>query len=155
MSHRVQVAEILPAALSSGGCAMRKPFFQFVCLLAAVMCCAAATGPAVALDGPVLGEKAPAFRLMDTEGKEHALSGYAGKIVVLLWITRECPYTERILDTKLVQKAIRESHQHDKNVVWLLVNSTAGTSKSARSSSTVLHCSVDSSVGYRLASESV
>lgn len=39
------------------------------------------------------GEKAPNFVLRDTEGNEHALSRYAGRIVVLEFWSFKCPVT--------------------------------------------------------------
>lgn len=48
--------------------------------------------PAERRSGPRIGEPAPEFTVTDTEGKEHTLSDYKGKIVVLEWFNGECPF---------------------------------------------------------------
>ncbi len=48
------------------------------------------------------GEQAPDFRLADTSGREHALSAYRGRVVVLQFWSFKCPvslaYDERMAD---------------------------------------------------------
>ena len=41
---------------------------------------------------PVVGEMAPEFTATDSNGTEHKLSDFKGKIVVLEWTNHECPY---------------------------------------------------------------
>jgi len=79
-------------------------------------------GVAVAQAGAQLGEKAPDFKLVDSMGKEHSLSQYLGKIVVLEWINPECPFVERHYKQKTM--ADLAGKFSDKNVVWLAVNTT-------------------------------
>ena len=41
---------------------------------------------------PVVGEPAPEFKAVDTNGVEHSLSDSKGKNVVLEWSKHECPF---------------------------------------------------------------
>ncbi len=72
-----------------------------------------------------VGKKAPDFTLNDTTGKSHSLSDFKGKIVVLQWINPECPYCVRVMRDGQVKGAHKEAVGMDKDVVWLLVNSTS------------------------------
>lgn len=71
-----------------------------------------------------IGEPAPAFTLIDTEGKTHNLADYKGKVVVLEWFNPGCPvvvmHHEKHSTMKDLQKKFAE-----KDVVWLAVNSGA------------------------------
>jgi glutathione peroxidase-family protein len=42
----------------------------------------------------VVGEQAPDFTLVDTEGNSHSLSDFAGKYVVLEWVNFDCPFVK-------------------------------------------------------------
>ncbi|MFA5593635.1 MAG: redoxin domain-containing protein [Micavibrio sp.] len=79
--------------------------------------------PAQAQAAPVIGEAAPAFTGTDSNGKEHSLADYKGKIVVLEWTNHECPYVVKHYDSGNMQK-LQESYT-GKDVVWLTVNSGA------------------------------
>jgi peroxiredoxin len=95
-----------------------KPFFTAVAL--AVML------PVVALAAETtaqVGRPAPAFTLKDEAGKEHSLSQYKGKVVVLEWTNPECPFVKRHYTAGTMQKTL--SGFDAKKVVWLAVNSTA------------------------------
>jgi peroxiredoxin len=81
-------------------------------VLASAACGRAAAGPAV-------GDPAPAFKLVDLDGKEHSLEQYRGKVVVLEWINPNCPFSERHAREKTMT-ALAGSNE----VVWLAVNST-------------------------------
>ncbi len=73
-----------------------------------------------------VGEKAPEFKLVDIEGKEHKLSEYTaqGKIVVLEWFNADCPYVKKHhVDNKTMANAYNELK--DQNVVWLAINTGA------------------------------
>ena len=74
-----------------------------------------------------LGEPAPNFSLVDTDGRTRTLSEYAGRIVVLEWFNRECPVVQRCYRSKLIQTANEKVRELDKSIVWLAVNSTSGT----------------------------
>ncbi len=73
-------------------------------------------------DKAKVGDTAPGFTLTDANGKEHSLSDYKGKIVVIEWINRECPWSIRACPT-MVKLA---KNYKDKDVVWLAVDSTHG-----------------------------
>jgi peroxiredoxin len=49
----------------------------------------------LAAAGVDVGERAPEFTLMDTEGNSVSLSDFAGKVVVLEWLNPDCPYVQR------------------------------------------------------------
>ncbi|HWP64564.1 MAG TPA: thioredoxin family protein [Candidatus Limnocylindria bacterium] len=69
------------------------------------------------------GQPAPAFSLPGSDGKTHALADYAGKIVVLEWFNRECPFVKKHYESQNMQQLQRE--YTGRNVVWLTVISSA------------------------------
>jgi AhpC/TSA family len=75
-----------------------------------------------ALAAPVVGQPAPDFIGVDTAGKQHRLSDFAGKFVVLEWTNPGCPFVRKHYDSgnmPATQKAATS-----KGVVWLAINST-------------------------------
>jgi len=70
-----------------------------------------------------VGQPAPAFSLPGSDGKTHALADYSGKIVVLEWFNRECPFVKKHYDSQNMQKLQR--NYTAKDVVWLSVISSA------------------------------
>lgn len=72
---------------------------------------------------PVVGNAAPEFKAVDTNGKAHSLSQYRGKWVVLEWLNHDCPYVRKHYDNKVMQ-ALQKKYA-DKGVVWLSVVSSA------------------------------
>ncbi len=73
--------------------------------------------------GAQVGQPAPNFTLVDTNGKEHTLSSYQGKIVVLEWFNSECPFVKRQYETYTTMKDT--SSKYPDKVVWLAINSGA------------------------------
>lgn len=71
----------------------------------------------------VPGKQAPTFQLKDNEGKEHALSQYRGKYVVLEWVNYECPFVGKHYRSGNMQSLQKEYTQ--KGVVWLSICSSA------------------------------
>ncbi len=71
-----------------------------------------------------VGEAAPKFTLVTTEGKEVKLEDFKGKIVVLEWFNPECPFVKKHheLNNTMVETA---NKYKDKDVVWLAINSSA------------------------------
>ncbi len=69
-----------------------------------------------------VGERAPDFTAVDSNGKTHKLSDYAGKFVVLEWHNRGCPYTHKHYEGNM-QRLQREWRQ--RGVIWLTVISSA------------------------------
>ena len=74
---------------------------------------------------------AAAFTLKDLAGKEHSLSDFAGKTVVLEWVNYGCPYVKKHYSGGNMQK-LQETYTA-KDVVWLAVasgNTAEGLSQS-------------------------
>ncbi len=69
------------------------------------------------------GEKAPAFTLKDTAGKEHSLSDFAGKKVVLEWTNADCPFVKKFYKNGDMQKM--QDQLTGEDVVWLQIVSSA------------------------------
>jgi peroxiredoxin len=69
-----------------------------------------------------VGEKAPEFVLKDVMGKEHKLSKYKGKTVVLEWFSPTCPYIVKQHEAGPLETMGNEWMEQD--VVWLAINST-------------------------------
>ena len=72
---------------------------------------------------PAAGLAAPDFTVSDTYGKEHSLSQYRGKWVVLEWLNHECPFVRKHYDNGVMQ-ALQKKYA-DQGVVWLSVVSSA------------------------------
>ena len=70
-----------------------------------------------------LNEQAPNFKLMDSNGKEHSLSDFKGKLVVLEWINYECPFVKKHYDSKNMQ-ALQEKYTKQ-GLIWLRICSSA------------------------------
>jgi len=71
---------------------------------------------------PAVGQKAPDFVATDTQGKQHRLSDFAGKYVVLEWTNPGCPFVQKHYNSgnmPATQKAATA-----RGVVWLSINST-------------------------------
>jgi len=77
-----------------------------------------------------VGAAVPDFALMDEAGKEHKLSQYAGKAVVLEWTNPDCPYVQRHYKSDTMEKLAKELGT--KEVVWLAVNSTSSNKPADR-----------------------
>lgn len=72
---------------------------------------------------PVVGQAAPDFTGTDSNGKEHKLSDFKGKVVVLEWTNPGCPFVVKHYDSKNMQKLQEDAVAKD--VVWLSINSSA------------------------------
>jgi len=95
---------------------MRKPFVR----LALVTLALYAVSSSAALR---VGEPAPDFQGIDSEGKTHRLAGYRGKIVVLEWTNHDCPFVRKHYSAGNMQNQQREAAAQ--GVVWLSVISSA------------------------------
>jgi peroxiredoxin len=78
---------------------------------------------AAAPPAPTVGAQAPHFTLTDSQGKQHSLSAYKGKFVVLEWVNYECPFVQKHYGSGHMQELQRT--YTGKGVVWLAVNSSA------------------------------
>lgn len=72
---------------------------------------------------PVVGEMAPEFTAVDSDGNTHNLSDFRGKTVVLEWTNHECPFVVKHYSVGNMQKLQKEAT--DKGVVWLSIHSSA------------------------------
>lgn len=70
-----------------------------------------------------VGQAAPEFTLSDTKGKNHSLSQYKGKFVVLEWVNFDCPFVKKHYSGGNMQ-TLQNSYTK-KGVVWLSINSSA------------------------------
>ena len=89
------------------------------------------TGSALATLGPLaltaraasIGQAAPAFELVDVDGKRVSLADFKGKHVVLEWTNPGCPFVVKHYGSQNMQALQKEFTA--KNVVWLSISSTA------------------------------
>ena len=82
----------------------------------------------LALSEPV---KAPDFTLTDHNGKEVQLSKLRGHVVVLEWFNYDCPFVKaHYNETRHTMRDLAAKYA-DKNVVWLIINSTHYTTVEA------------------------
>lgn len=70
-----------------------------------------------------VGEPAPNFTAVDSNGKSQSLSSYRGKYVVLEWHNNGCPYTRKHYESGNMQRLQKEWTA--KGVVWFTVISSA------------------------------
>jgi peroxiredoxin len=78
---------------------------------------------ASAADGPQVGQPAPDFSTLDSQGTVRHLADYRGKVVVLEWTNADCPYTHKHYASGNMQSL--QSLARDHGVVWLSVISSA------------------------------
>jgi peroxiredoxin len=76
------------------------------------------TSAAFAVD---IGKPAPDFTAADINGKEHKLSDYKGRIVVLESYNLDCPYCANHFKTGAMQEL--QGEMTARGVIWLMVNS--------------------------------
>lgn len=70
-----------------------------------------------------VGDPAPNFTGVDSNGRQQSLSAYKGKFVVLEWHNQGCPYTRKHYESGNMQRLQKE--WTGKGVVWLTVISSA------------------------------
>ena len=70
-----------------------------------------------------VGDPAPGFTAVDSNGKQQSLAEYKGKYVVLEWHNQGCPYTRKHYESGKMQRLQKEWIA--KGVVWLTVISSA------------------------------
>ena len=69
-----------------------------------------------------VGKAAPDFTGIDSNGKQHSLSQYKGKTVVLEWTNHDCPYVRKHYNSGNMQALQKDSTAKD--VVWLSIISS-------------------------------
>ncbi len=70
-----------------------------------------------------VGQPAPTFTALATNGSNVSLADHRGKIVVLEWTNHDCPYVRKHYDTGNMQALQKDAKAKD--VVWLTVISSA------------------------------
>jgi hypothetical protein len=72
---------------------------------------------------PQIGQPAPDFTALDSQGRSVQLHAYLGKTVVLEWTNADCPYTRKHYASGNMQSVQALAQQN--GVVWLTVISSA------------------------------
>ena len=70
-----------------------------------------------------VGQPAPDFTAVDSNGKQHRLSDFKGKTLVLEWTNHDCPYVRKHYNTGNMQAQQRAATAD--GVVWLSIISSA------------------------------
>lgn len=115
------MAKEICAMQNNAACTLRKGL-GFMALTAAAVAGWLAFGASDALSATV-GEKAPAFTAKTADGKDVSLSDFAGKVVVLEWHNKDCPFVVKHYESGNMQALQKEVTAKD--VVWLTVNGSA------------------------------
>lgn len=78
------------------------------------------------LAAPEIGQPAPEFSVIDTQGEVHSLGDFAGRLVVLEWTNHDCPFVVKHYSAGNMQdqqRLARDEH----GAVWLtIISSRAG-----------------------------
>jgi peroxiredoxin len=82
-----------------------------------------AAAPAFAGEPVKIGEVAPAFTGVDSNGETVGLAQFKGKTIVLEWTNDGCPYVGKWYRSGAMQALQREAAQ--RGVVWLTIASSA------------------------------
>ncbi len=72
---------------------------------------------------PTIGTAAPDFTLPAADGGNVSLKDYTGKLVVLEWHNKGCPFVHKHYDSGNMQALQKEFT--GKDVIWLTINSSA------------------------------
>lgn len=83
----------------------------------------AAAVSVAALQAKAQEQVAPGFTLPNSTGADINLSDYAGKVVVLEWYNKDCPFVRKHYDSKNMQNL--QSAFVAKDVAWLTIVSSA------------------------------
>jgi peroxiredoxin len=75
-----------------------------------------------AVAAPAVGQPAPDFNLVSTDGKPVRLSDFRGRHVVLEWTNPGCPFVRKHYGAGNMQAVQKEAAA--KGVAWLAINST-------------------------------
>jgi peroxiredoxin len=105
------------ATNESGGSDMKRSAFGVSAAAVALL-----TAP-ILMSAPKIGEPAPDFSAMASNGKTYRLSEFRGKFVVLEWHNNGCPYTRKHYESGNMQRLQRD--WTEKGVVWFTVISSA------------------------------
>jgi peroxiredoxin len=92
-------------------------------LVASMAVAVVAVGALPAAAQAVVGQPAPAFTLVDSNGHTRSLGDFRGKTVVLEWWNYECPFVGKHYGSGNMQRL--QKKWTGEGVVWLTVNSSA------------------------------
>lgn len=79
-------------------------------------------GAVLAQGAPKIGAAAPAFSVVDADGKPQKLADFAGKTVILEWTNHECPYVRKHYNSATMQTLQKDMTKD--GIVWLSVISS-------------------------------
>ena len=79
--------------------------------------------PAMSQAAPTVGEPAPNFKAIDTNGNEISLSDYKGKNVVLEWSNHQCPFVVKHYEPGNMQKLQKQATED--GAIWITIVSSA------------------------------
>jgi len=85
-------------------------------------------GPALAMEAPEVGKKAPDFTLKDIEGNTHSLKDFRGQVVVLHYHQIACPWEANY--QPYFNKLAKQYRDAGTPVQFLAINSNKGESVS-------------------------
>ena len=75
---------------------------------------------------PKIGMPAPDFTALDSQGVQHTLADYRGKIVILEWTNHQCPFVGKHYNTGNMQAL--QQYATGAGVTWLsMISSAPGT----------------------------
>lgn len=77
----------------------------------------------LALAMPQVGQPAPDFTVVDSQGKQHQLKDFAGKTLVLEWTNDQCPFVVKHYSGNM--QALQGEFTANADQVWLSVISSA------------------------------
>jgi peroxiredoxin len=93
---------------------------MFKQLMALITCTLLSTS---ALAAAEIGQAAPSFSVIDSQGVTHSLHDFTGKTVILEWTNHDCPFVKKHYETDNMQSLQREMTAQ--GAVWLSVISSA------------------------------
>ena len=70
-----------------------------------------------------VGQPAPDFTGLDSYGKQHSLSQYKGKTVILEWTNHDCPYVKKHYNSGNMQALQKDATAN--GIVWLSIISSS------------------------------
>jgi len=70
-----------------------------------------------------IGQPAPVFEGVDSNGQRHSLSDFIGKTVVLEWTNHDCPYVVKYYSSNAMQSLQKQATGD--GVIWLSIISSA------------------------------
>ena len=117
--HQDHAAEAVTAVESAGDKAVEEVKQAVEAVVTEVKAEATAVAtPEIA----TVGLPAPDFSLPAHDGSTQSLSSFKGKVVVLEWFNKDCPFVLKHYDTKNMQNLQKELTE--KGVVWLTMSSS-------------------------------